>query len=366
MAPALWSAAPRRCCCSAAPGPGLRAELRHGLGARPGLGPDALGLGTGLPRAVPSDAVVAVLDEVVPGMLLQKLVLLGAWWPPASGAAALVGRRRRRHGWSRSSVMVWNPFVAERLVIGHWPVLVGYAVLPWVLLAGRRWRGPASPARPAAVLLAARLPERQRRAGHGGRRAAAAATRAVAPARALAALLLAGQRALAGRRAAARRRATSSARRRGRVRTQRRGPAAGTAGRADARRDLERRGGAPVTDRRAGRRPDGRPGRAGVLGPAPWVVAGAGRAGVDRSSSCWVDRLGSWPCWRPGRRPARRAGSPARAGRRVCCATASRLLALAAPLTAVWWGVAPMAWCTPSDALVPRLTAGRASWPRSR
>ena len=39
---------------------------------------DFLGLGTALPRAVPSDAVVAVLDAVVPGMLLQKLVLLGA------------------------------------------------------------------------------------------------------------------------------------------------------------------------------------------------------------------------------------------------------------------------------------------------
>ena len=31
---------------------------------------DVLGLGSGLPRAVPSDAVVAVLDEVVPGLLL--------------------------------------------------------------------------------------------------------------------------------------------------------------------------------------------------------------------------------------------------------------------------------------------------------
>jgi hypothetical protein len=41
------------------------------------LRPDFLGLGSGLPRAVPSDAVVAVLDQVVPGMLLQKLVLLG-------------------------------------------------------------------------------------------------------------------------------------------------------------------------------------------------------------------------------------------------------------------------------------------------
>src|SRR5918994_3019613 len=38
---------------------------------------DFLGLGSGLPRAVPSDLVVALLDEVVPGMVLQKGMLLG-------------------------------------------------------------------------------------------------------------------------------------------------------------------------------------------------------------------------------------------------------------------------------------------------
>src|SRR3982751_5091997 len=73
---------------------------------------DTLGLGSGLPRAVPSDAVVAVLDQVVPAMLLQKLVLgLG--------------------------------LVAERFLMGAWPLLVGYAVLPWVLGEARRWRAQA-------------------------------------------------------------------------------------------------------------------------------------------------------------------------------------------------------------------------------
>ncbi len=49
------------------------------------LRPDFLGLGSGLPRAVPSDAVVAVLDEVLPGMLLQKLVLVGMLTAGGSG-----------------------------------------------------------------------------------------------------------------------------------------------------------------------------------------------------------------------------------------------------------------------------------------
>ena len=31
------------------------------------------------------------------------------------------------------SLAVWNPFVVERLWIGHWPVLLGCAVLPWLI-----------------------------------------------------------------------------------------------------------------------------------------------------------------------------------------------------------------------------------------
>ena len=44
------------------------------------------------------------------------------------------------------TVYVWSPFVAERLVIGHWPVLVGYAVLPWVVRAARDLAADWSPA----------------------------------------------------------------------------------------------------------------------------------------------------------------------------------------------------------------------------
>ncbi|HXH79150.1 hypothetical protein [Nocardioides sp.] len=100
---------------------------------------DAWGVGTALPRAVPSDAVVAVLDTVIPGMLLQKLVLLGSLVGAGTGAAALIGRRSLGAQLVAASLIMWNPFVVERLVIGHWPVLVGYAVLPWLLLVVRRW-----------------------------------------------------------------------------------------------------------------------------------------------------------------------------------------------------------------------------------
>ena len=82
----------------------------------------------------------AVLDEIVPGMLLQKLVLLGALAGGGLGILRLAPRDSLTGQLVAVSVYQWNPFVAERLVLGHWPLLVGYAVLPWLVLAAREWR----------------------------------------------------------------------------------------------------------------------------------------------------------------------------------------------------------------------------------
>ncbi|MBU2073058.1 MAG: hypothetical protein KJ938_01355 [Actinobacteria bacterium] len=101
---------------------------------------DVLGLGSGLPRAVPSDAWVAVLDELVPGMLLQKLVLVGVLLGGTAGIDRLLPRVGLVARLAAVTLWQWNPYVVERLVLGHWPVLVGYAALPWVLLGALRWR----------------------------------------------------------------------------------------------------------------------------------------------------------------------------------------------------------------------------------
>lgn len=105
------------------------------------VGPQTWGLGSALPRAVPSDAVVGILDEVVPGALLQKLVLYGALALGALGARSLVPPTAAVGRWVAVTLWIWNPFVAERLLMGHWPVLVGLAVLPWLLRWGRTASG---------------------------------------------------------------------------------------------------------------------------------------------------------------------------------------------------------------------------------
>jgi hypothetical protein len=100
---------------------------------------DFLGFGTALPRAVPSDAVIAVLDNVVPAQVLEKLALLLPLVAAGIGASRLVGGSTTAR-LTAVTLAIWNPFTAERLGIGHWTVLVGYGVLPWLVLAGRETR----------------------------------------------------------------------------------------------------------------------------------------------------------------------------------------------------------------------------------
>lgn len=119
---------------------------------------DALGTGPALPRAVPSDAVVAILDELVPGMLLQKLVLLGALVLAGLGARRLAPAGSALAALAATTAYVVSPFVVERAVLGHWPLLLTHAALPWLWWAGRRRREDgALPWWTAPVLLAGSL-----------------------------------------------------------------------------------------------------------------------------------------------------------------------------------------------------------------
>jgi len=108
----------------------------------PAISAATLGLTGGAPRVVPSDVVAAVLAMAVPADILQKIILILIFVLACSGAVALLAGQYEQAGRSRPPAAAamatgvfytWNPFVAERLLIGQWALLLGYAALPWVL-----------------------------------------------------------------------------------------------------------------------------------------------------------------------------------------------------------------------------------------
>ncbi len=109
----------------------------------------ALGLGSGAARATPQDWLLAVGSRVVDGGVLVTAVLLAAliaagWGFGRCALAVLeaVGLRAGiGAGLAASTVGVWNPFVAERLLQGHWSLMTGYAAIGWIVVVGLRMRG---------------------------------------------------------------------------------------------------------------------------------------------------------------------------------------------------------------------------------
>jgi hypothetical protein len=99
---------------------------------------DLWGLGSALPRAVPSDAVVAVLGAAVDPQLVQRVVLLGALVLAGVGGARLLPSAGLAGRLAAATLAIWNPYVLERLAIGQWPMLLGYAGLLWLLSELRR------------------------------------------------------------------------------------------------------------------------------------------------------------------------------------------------------------------------------------
>ncbi|WP_457255432.1 hypothetical protein [Pedococcus sp. P5_B7] len=124
------------------PGVVLAYDLAWSPDAR--LTPFATGADTPAPRAVPSDVAAWLLGVLLTPGVAQKLVLGGVLVLAGLGAAGLVRVVRPPAGRLAASAAavaaVWNPFVAERLVIGQWTVLLGYAVLPWAVRAALRVR----------------------------------------------------------------------------------------------------------------------------------------------------------------------------------------------------------------------------------
>jgi hypothetical protein len=159
-------------------GPGYLLSYDMVFVPRPPFNGLVLGTSGTLPRAVPSDAVIAALARVLPAELVQKLALLAIFVLACAGAARLLSSERLPARLTAGVLYVWNPFVAERLILGQWALLLGYAGLPWALdvLA----RPAVSLGRQTVRLAAALLP-----AAVGGFAAMAISSLVVLPAAAL-------------------------------------------------------------------------------------------------------------------------------------------------------------------------------------
>lgn len=114
-----------------------------------------LGLDGSPPRSVPMDAVVWALGVPLPGDVVQKVLLAATLLGAGVGIARLVAGLPMAARAAAIVVFVWNPWVDQRLAIGQWAIVAGYAVLPWVVLAARRVGGGPPSGWPAlAVALA--------------------------------------------------------------------------------------------------------------------------------------------------------------------------------------------------------------------
>jgi hypothetical protein len=98
--------------------------------------PDSLGLGSALPRSVPADAVMSLATTLLPGDIVQKIVLLLALFLAPLGAGRLVPTDSTAIRVVAAVSYGWSAYLAERLFMGHWPYLVTYACLPWIAAAG--------------------------------------------------------------------------------------------------------------------------------------------------------------------------------------------------------------------------------------
>jgi hypothetical protein len=99
------------------------------------LSDNALGL-VSAPRATPQDFAIALASHCIDGGLVVKALLVVGLWLAGWGAARLVAQVLPESGtggqFSAITLAIWNPYVGERLLQGHWSLLLGYGCLPWV------------------------------------------------------------------------------------------------------------------------------------------------------------------------------------------------------------------------------------------
>jgi hypothetical protein len=101
---------------------------------------DTVGLSARLPRAVPLDAVLALLGSVVPGDALFRVAVLAGPVLAGWGAHRLASGCTVAARFAAATFAVWNPYVVERLALGQWALLLAYGALFFVVAAAVRAR----------------------------------------------------------------------------------------------------------------------------------------------------------------------------------------------------------------------------------
>jgi len=99
------------------------------------LSDSALGL-VSAPRATPQDFAIALASHAIDGGIVVKALLVAGLWLAGWGASGLVAMVVPEAGaggqFVAITLAIWNPYVGERLLQGHWSLLLGYGCLPWV------------------------------------------------------------------------------------------------------------------------------------------------------------------------------------------------------------------------------------------
>jgi hypothetical protein len=124
-------------------GPGYTLSYDMVFVPDPVLNARTLGLDGSVPRAVPMDFLVGLLGQALPVPLIQQAALLFCVAVAALGAWRLSPATTLPGAAAAATTYAWSAYVAERLVMGHWSLLLGYALLPWLaLFAIRNSRTP--------------------------------------------------------------------------------------------------------------------------------------------------------------------------------------------------------------------------------
>ena len=121
------------------------------------LSDSALGL-VSAPRATPQDFAVALASHCIDGGIVVKALLVAGLWLAGWGAARLVAKVLPESGGGGQFVAItlaiWNPYVGERLLQGHWSLLLAYGCLPWVATTMLTLRSTDSATWPSLFALA--------------------------------------------------------------------------------------------------------------------------------------------------------------------------------------------------------------------